>query len=144
MATMATKSLRARLGFQLKPLHIAGISIILVAIVYGVFGLQDAFRSYTTSVSEATSTGRSVQLAGFLGSAGEYDADGHWTFMLEDEYGDQVKVVSTEPRPSNFEQAVSIVAIGYYDSNKDAFMAESLLVKCPSKYQEQMAQSTGM
>lgn len=141
---MTTEPSPPRRGFQLKPLHIAGIGIILVAIVYGVFGLQDAFRSYTTSVNEATSTGRSVQLAGFLGSAGEYDIDGRWTFLLEDEYGEQVKVVSAEPRPANFEQAVSIVAVGYYDAGQDAFMAESLLVKCPSKYQEQMAQSTGM
>lgn len=141
---MASESSAPRRSFHLKPLHIAGIGIILVAIIYGVFGLQDAFRSYTTSVSEATSTGRSVQLAGFLGSAGEYDADGHWTFMLEDEYGQQVKVVSAEPRPANFEQAVSIVAVGHYDATQDAFMAESLLVKCPSKYQEQMAQNTGM
>jgi cytochrome c-type biogenesis protein CcmE len=123
-------------GFHLKPLHIAGIGIILIAILYGVFGFKDAFRSYTHSVSEATSSSRSVQLAGFLGSTGEYDVDGRWTFILEDENGEQVKVVSAEPRPANFEQAISIVAVGHYDAAEGAFMAESLLVKCPSKYQE--------
>jgi cytochrome c-type biogenesis protein CcmE len=78
-----------------------------------------------------------VQLAGFLGSTGEYDEQGNWTFMLQDETGTQVKVVSGEPRPANFEQATSIVAIGRYDQQQGAFMADDLLVKCPSKYQEQ-------
>jgi cytochrome c-type biogenesis protein CcmE len=123
---------------SLKPLHIAGIGIIMIAIVYGAFGFKDAFRSYTTSVTEAKASGSSVQLAGFLGSTGEYDAEGNWTFLLQDEDGDMVKVVSPEPRPANFEQAVSIVAIGHYDAAQDAFLADDLLVKCPSKYQEQV------
>lgn len=141
---MATATPPIRRGFELKPLHIAGIGIILVAIVYGAFGFKDAFRSYTRSVDEAVSSGRSVQLAGFLGSQGEYDAEGRWTFMLQDENGEQVKVISNEPRPANFEQAISIVAIGHYDSTQNAFMADDLLVKCPSKYQEQTGDSAGL
>ena len=39
----------------------------------GYVGLQRAFRPYTTSMAEAISSGRSVQLAGFLGSTGTYD-----------------------------------------------------------------------
>lgn len=135
---MTTVTQPARHGFELKPLHIAGIGIIVLAIVYGAFGFKDAFRSYTTSVAEAMNSERNVQLAGFLGSKGEYDAEGRWTFMLEDEHGQQVKVISNDPRPSNFEQAISIVAIGHYDVAQEAFMAEDLLVKCPSKYQEQL------
>jgi cytochrome c-type biogenesis protein CcmE len=125
----------------IKPLHIVGMGIIMLALVYGLFGFQDGFRSYTTNVAEAQSSGRDVQLAGFLGSMGEYDAQGRWTFLLEDEQGNSVLVVSDEPRPANFEQAVSIVAIGRYDTASDAFVAEELLVKCPSKYQEQADQT---
>ncbi|NJO83827.1 MAG: cytochrome c maturation protein CcmE [Blastochloris sp.] len=121
----------------IKPLHIAGFGIILIAIVYGGFGFKDAFRSYTTSVAEAAGSNSSVQLAGFLGSMGEYDEQGRWTFLLQDEDGDQVKVVYDDARPANFEQAVSIVAIGHYDEAQDVFVADDLLVKCPSKYQEQ-------
>lgn len=124
--------------FALKPLHIAGLGIIMIAIVYGGFGFKDAFRSYTTSVIEAKGSTQHVQLAGFLGSSGEYDAQGRWTFLLQDEDGQMVKVVSEEPRPANFEQAVSIVAMGRYDASQDAFLADDLLVKCPSKYQEQV------
>jgi cytochrome c-type biogenesis protein CcmE len=125
-------------SFSLKPLHIAGLGIIMIAMVYGLFGFKDAFRSYTTSVTEARESGQSVQLAGFLGSTGEYDAAGNWTFLLQDEDGQMLKVISDEPRPANFDQAISIVAIGRYDATQDAFVADDLLVKCPSKYQEQV------
>lgn len=134
---MTSPSANTSRGFVLKPLHIAAFGIILLAVVYGIFGVQGSVRAYTTSVSEAEKSGRSVQLAGFLGSQGEYDAQGRWTFLLEDENGDLMKIISNEPKPANFEQAISIVAIGRYDASEDAFMADSLLVKCPSKYQEQ-------
>jgi cytochrome c-type biogenesis protein CcmE len=127
----------------LKPLHLIGIAIILLAIVTGYFGLRSAFRPYTTSVSEAVASGRSVQLAGFLGSTGEYDTNGNFTFNLQDGTGKLVKVIYPKPRPANFEQAVSVVAIGHYDASKQAFLAEDMLVKCPSKYQEQLDQAKG-
>jgi cytochrome c-type biogenesis protein CcmE len=38
-------------------------------------------------------------------------------------------------KPANFEDAVSIVAIGRYDAAASEFAADKLLVKCPSKYQ---------
>jgi cytochrome c-type biogenesis protein CcmE len=138
---MATFTPPIRRGPAIKPLHIAGIGIILIAVIYGFFGLRSGFRSYTTSVNEAISSSRSVQLAGFLGSTGEYDQAGRFTFMLQDENGELVKVVSDDPRPANFEQAISIVAIGRYDQAEQAFLADDLLVKCPSKYQEQLASS---
>jgi cytochrome c-type biogenesis protein CcmE len=138
---MSSATPTARRGFEIKPLHIAGIGIILIAVIYGVFGFQSGFRSYTQSVDEAVASSRSVQLAGFLGSTGEYDAKGRFAFMLQDENGKLVKVVSDDPRPANFEQAISIVAIGRYDQGEQAFMADDLLVKCPSKYQELQAQS---
>ncbi|HEX5692130.1 MAG TPA: cytochrome c maturation protein CcmE, partial [Roseiflexaceae bacterium] len=84
-----------------------------------------------------------VQLAGFLGSTGAYDPNGNFTFDLQDNTGKMVKVVYAKPKPANFEQAVSVVAIGHYDAGKSAFVAEDMLVKCPSKYQEQLDQSQG-
>jgi cytochrome c-type biogenesis protein CcmE len=141
MAT-ATGNLERR-GFALKPLHLIGIAIILLAIVTGYYGLQSALRPYTTSVDEAVGSGRSVQLAGYLGSTGKYDPNGNFTFDLQDNTGKLVKVVYAKPKPANFEQAVSVVAIGHYDAAKKAFVAEDMLVKCPSKYQEQLDQSQG-
>jgi cytochrome c-type biogenesis protein CcmE len=129
-----------RRPFPLKPLHMIGIAMIVLAIGLGYSSLTQSFRPYTTSVDEATTSGRSVQLAGFLGSTGAYDSDGNFTFDLQDNTGKMVKVVYAQPKPANFEQAVSIVAIGHYDSARGVFMADDMLVKCPSKYQEQMEQ----
>lgn len=139
--TTATSDLGRR--FTLKPLHMIGIAIILLAIVTGYYGLQGALRPYTTSVNEAVSSSRSVQLAGFLGSTGKYDANGYFTFDLQDGTGKMVKVIYAKPKPANFEQAVSVVAIGHYDTAKAAFLADDMLVKCPSKYQEQLDQTKG-
>ena len=134
MSSMSASSSR----FALKHLHMIGIAIIVLSIVLGYYGLSASMRPYTTSVAEAKTTSRGVQLAGFLGSKGEYNDAGQFTFLLQDSAGNMITVVSNEPKPSNFEQAVSIVAIGQYDEQTGEFMAENLLVKCPSKYQEQM------
>ncbi len=133
---MAVATTPARRGLAIKPLHVVGLGIIMLAVVYGFFGFQDGFRAYTTSVEEAMRSTRSVQLAGFLGSTGEIDEQGRFTFLLQDENGQMIKVISDDPRPANFERAISIVAIGRYDPTEQAFMADDLLVKCPSKYQE--------
>src|SRR6266508_6669551 len=124
MASVPTEL--GRRGFVLKPLHIIGIAIIVLAVVLGYYGLQGALRPYTTSVTEAISTGRGVQLAGFLvpGEQGTYDAAGNFTFSMQDSTGKIVQVVYPKPRPANFEKAVSIVAIGRYDAAKNAFLAD--------------------
>ena len=59
-------------------------------------------------------------------------------FDLKDTEGKLVKVVYAKAKPANFEQAISIVAIGHYDQASSAFLADDMLVKCPSKYQEQL------
>jgi cytochrome c-type biogenesis protein CcmE len=135
---MATVPIAGR-RISLKPLHLIGILIVLLAFGLAYNGLSQSFRPYTTTINEATSTSQGVQLAGYLGSLGEYDAAGNFTFMLQDNTGKLVKVVYAKPKPSNFEQAVSVVAIGHYDVQQQAFIADDLLVKCPSKYQEMQA-----
>jgi cytochrome c-type biogenesis protein CcmE len=139
---MSSTTLQPTARFGLKPLHMIGIAIVVLSIVLGYYGLSASMRPYTTQISEATTSAQGVQLAGFLGSKGEYNEAGKFTFLLQDSTGKKIKVISSEPKPSNFEQAVSIVAIGHYDAKSGDFIAESLLVKCPSKYQEQMNAQT--
>ncbi|MEM8529922.1 MAG: cytochrome c maturation protein CcmE [Chloroflexota bacterium] len=131
-------------GFRLKPVHMVGLVIVVAAVIMGYFGLRDAIRPYTESVDEAMASNRTVQLAGFLGSKGGYNAENNFTFKLQDETGQMVTVVSEEPMPSNFDHATSVVAIGHYDEANGVFLAEDLLVKCPSKYQEQAGGTAGM
>ncbi|WP_448542984.1 cytochrome c maturation protein CcmE domain-containing protein [Roseiflexus sp.] len=124
---------------RITPLHAAGGVLIILAAILSYGGLQQSFRPYTERIEEAVESGRSVQLVGFLGSAGAYDAQGRFTFVLEDETGHRVTVVSREPKPSHFELATSIVVIGRYDNEHQVFLADQVLVKCPSKYHEQDA-----
>lgn len=121
---------------RIKPLYLAGIAIVALALWSGWQSMQSAFRPYTETIAEAQASERSVQLVGFLGSTGSYDPAGKFVFDMQDETGQQVKVIYGKPKPANFEQAVSLVAIGHYDEQQSAFMADDLLVKCPSKYQE--------
>ena len=54
-------------------------------------------------------------------------------FKLRDDHGEVMPVEYRGVIPGNFDQAVSVVAIGKYQG--DHFEAQQLLVKCPSKYQ---------
>jgi cytochrome c-type biogenesis protein CcmE len=121
---------------RIKPVYIAGLAIIAIALYFAWDGLATAARPYTETIAEAQASGRNVQLVGFLGSTGSYDAEGNFVFEMQDETGQMVTVIYTKPKPANFEQAVSLVAIGHYDPAQGAFLADDLLVKCPSKYQE--------
>ena len=123
----------------LKPLHLACIALILLALGFGVTALGAAVTPYV-SVAEAQATGRAVQVYGFLTDMGGYTAQGDFRFGLKDELGQTMEVVYPKGKPSNFEQAIGIVAIGQYDAGSKTFRADELLVKCPSKYQEQADQ----
>jgi cytochrome c-type biogenesis protein CcmE len=46
-------------------------------------------------------------------------------------------VLFRSPKPDNFDEAVRITAIGRYDPAQQIFLADNLLVKCPSKYADQ-------
>ncbi|HNZ97375.1 MAG TPA: cytochrome c maturation protein CcmE, partial [Thermoanaerobaculia bacterium] len=79
-----------------------------------------------------------VQVAGGLAKASSrYDeATSSLLFTLVDPATQQtLRVRYHGVKPANFEDAISIVAIGSYDRAADEFAAGKLLVKCPSKYQ---------
>jgi cytochrome c-type biogenesis protein CcmE len=103
-----------------------------------------AFRTSLTpyvSFAEATRPGsgsRVVQIAGGLEKdTSSYDeASSALRFTLVDPATQaKIPVRYEGVRPANFEDAISIVAIGRYDAASSSFEASKLLVKCPSKYQ---------
>jgi cytochrome c-type biogenesis protein CcmE len=59
----------------------------------------------------------------------------HLTFAIEDETG-TLPISYYGPQPDMLVDAVEAVAIGKYDPEAQAFEAEELLMKCPSKYEE--------
>lgn len=57
-----------------------------------------------------------------------------FTFYMRDEAGTVRKVQYNDPKPANFEEAEEVVVEG--TAGAQTFEAESILVKCPSKYNE--------
>lgn len=58
-----------------------------------------------------------------------------FSFVLVDEKGKVQKVAYNEPMPQDFTKSEKVVVIGRYEG--DVFKASKILLKCPSKYQEQ-------
>lgn len=58
-----------------------------------------------------------------------------FSFMLVDESGRKQKVEYNEPMPQDFTKSEKVVVIGRYEG--ETFKASKILLKCPSKYQEQ-------
>jgi cytochrome c-type biogenesis protein CcmE len=58
----------------------------------------------------------------------------YFTFPLKDSLGTTMTVVSTNPKPADFDVSEKVVVIGKV--NGDKFMASKILLKCPSKYNE--------
>ncbi len=57
-----------------------------------------------------------------------------FTFILIDENQKEQKVYYNEPIPPDFTRSEKVVVIGGY--RDDLFVADKILLKCPSKYQE--------
>lgn len=113
---------------------VLGLALILGFIAFGAGAFKASLTPYV-SFAQARATGEAVQVAGNLveGSSFYDEASGTLVFFLEDNHGDRMKVRFSGSKPGNFEEATQIVAIGHF--SQDAFFAEKLLVKCPSKYQ---------
>ena len=56
-------------------------------------------------------------------------------FRVKDANGDQITVVHRGEIPANMSSATKVVAIG--GIKEDRFVSEQLLLKCPSRYEEE-------
>lgn len=58
-----------------------------------------------------------------------------FTFFLNDEKGVQKQVLLLKPKPQDFERSEKVVLTGSMKDN--VFVADEILMKCPSKYKEE-------
>ncbi len=112
----------------------------VLLIAFAGFSLSSFTETLTPYVSyaQAREVSRVVQVAGALekGSSSYEDAQDFLYFTLKDpKTQENLRVRYKGLKPANFEDAISIVAIGQYDEGTKEFEANKLLVKCPSKYQ---------
>jgi len=117
--------------------YLIGGALLLAFIGFSLSSFKQSLTPYV-SYQDARSTARMVQVAGALekGTSEYKHADQSLYFTLKDpQNGNTMRVRYKGLKPANFEDAISIVAIGRYDKGTTEFAADKLLVKCPSKYQ---------
>ena len=118
-------------------IYLFGILLLVAFAAFSFTAFKDSMTPYV-SYDRAKEGGRIVQVAGSLvkGSYSYVDARESLFFTLQDPKSKQtLRVRYKGLKPANFEDAVSIVAIGHYDDKAQELAANKLLVKCPSKYQ---------
>ncbi|MTI21118.1 cytochrome c maturation protein CcmE [Fulvivirga sp. RKSG066] len=129
----------------MKKSHIIGIIIIGVAIAVIISTAGDA-SSYVNfdKAYEMASNGNnnSIHVVGELKKSAQGDIVGiqpsndklSFSFLMVDENKNEQIVFYNEPMPPDFKRSEKVVVIGSY--NEDVFVADKILMKCPSKYQE--------
>lgn len=130
----------------MKTKYIATIVIIAIAITIVISMAGDA--SSYVSFSEAKELSekgfkKSIHVVGELPKTTSGEIVGiqespdklSFKFQLVDENGFKQQVLHANPVPTDFTKSEQVVIVGAY--NGDNFIAEKILLKCPSKYQEE-------
>jgi cytochrome c-type biogenesis protein CcmE len=130
----------------MKKTHIIAILLIVSAIAIIVSTAGDA-SSYVTfdQAFQMASTGNetSIHVVGELKKDSSGEITGlekspdnlSFSFILLDENKKEQKVFYNEPMPPDFTRSEKVVVVGSYHGGQ--FVAQKILLKCPSKYQNQ-------
>ena len=120
-----------------KGYYFLGVVLLLAFAGFSASAFKETLTPYVP-YETARKGDRVVQVAGALdkGSSSYVAAEESLYFTLQEpETKETLRVRYKGLKPANFEDAISIVAIGRYDQAAQEFEADKLLVKCPSKYQ---------
>ncbi len=130
----------------MKKSHLYGIVVIGLAIVIIISTAGDA--STYVGFGEAKQMALSgndekIHVVGQLATDSQGEVVGiepsadklSFSFQMVDLNQHQQQVFYKEPMPTDFLRSEQIVVIGSY--HNDTFVADKILMKCPSKYQEQ-------
>lgn len=130
----------------MKKSHILAIIVIAVAIgiIVSTAGDASTYVNFSQAYEmAATGNTKSIHVVGQL----KKDLSGQVTglrnapdnlsfsFILVDDAGQEQNVFYNEPMPPDFTRSENVVVIGGYQG--DNFVANKILLKCPSKYQEE-------
>ncbi|MDN3687076.1 cytochrome c maturation protein CcmE domain-containing protein [Cyclobacterium jeungdonense] len=126
--------------------HIIGLGIIGVAIIIIITSIGDAstYESFSTAKSMAINGNtEAIHVVGQLKKDPKGKVVGievgqdktSFTFVMVDNEGIEQQVYYNEPVPADFIRSEQVVVIGTYKT-EEMFVADKILMKCPSKYQE--------
>jgi len=119
------------------------IGLITIAICIGfLVSLNADTNSYSNFKQAATSNKEEHVMGYWEKSKGTYydavkDAN-HFAFYMKDEKGEVRKVIYKGTKPQDFERSEKLVLIGKMDN--DTFNASKILMKCPSKYNDNLVE----
>jgi cytochrome c-type biogenesis protein CcmE len=121
-----------------------GLAIIVAALVFSAVAFKSSLINYVPFKEAMTDTDSDVQIMGAPVSGTMAYSEGTLHFSIAESGTDAVMpVIFTGPKPDDLDTAMSkatkIGAQGTYDPRRQVFVADNLLVKCPSKYQGQSA-----
>jgi cytochrome c-type biogenesis protein CcmE len=119
------------------------IGLITIAICVCFLVSLNADTSNYSTFSEASRESREFHVMGFWEKKQGmfYDARqdaNHFAFFMKDQKGLTKKVVYNGTKPQDFEKSEKLVLIGRMD--KDVFYASKILMKCPSKYNNELVE----
>lgn len=117
-------------------------ALIAIFIGYAGWNLSESVTPYV-SIAEAEKSRNNVQVKGLLDKAFQpKQIDREFYFVLKDEEtGQTMPVKYLGSKPDQFDSAYHVVAIGKYSTEDNSFHANKLLIKCPSKYENQRAEN---
>ena len=130
----------------MKKSHILIIVVIAAAIAIMVTTAGDASTYVTFDQAYELASGGSKKSIHVVGQL-KKDDGGHvigiaegvdkvsFSFVMLDDNGKEQKVEYNQPIPPDFTRSEKVVVIGSYSG--EIFRADKILLKCPSKYQEQ-------
>jgi cytochrome c-type biogenesis protein CcmE len=113
---------------------IMALALVAVGSAVGVTSFRKSVTPYV-SLAEARRAAGLVQVNGVIADRNYVikPLEQYMEFNLKDQKGEVMPIVYHGVIPGNFDQATMVVAVGRYRDGR--FLAEQLLVKCPSKYQ---------
>jgi len=131
----------------MKKTHIIGIVIIAIAIGIIVSTAGDASSYVSFKEAYAMAKGGSDTKIHVVGKL-KKDPTGqivgmeyrpqvdpnYFAFVMIDKNNEEHQVIFPNPKPQDFDRSEQIVVVGNVQG--DRFVAEKILMKCPSKYQE--------
>jgi cytochrome c-type biogenesis protein CcmE len=98
----------------------------------------------TSALGQKIGPTQAVRVGGLVvdGSTSYNQRDLELRFSLKDENNPQeiIDAVYNGAKPDAFEPEIEALLEGTYDRSKNLFQAETLLVKCPSKYESETEQ----
>lgn len=123
----------------MKRSHIFGI--ILMAVAIGtLISMASSFSTYSYFADAIETPGKKMQVVCYLSPdkpiAYDPEVDANkFTFTAKDKKGLELDVTYLGAKPQDFERSEEIVLTGSY--KEERFVANDMLMKCPSKYTEE-------